>query len=58
MKKYIPSLLIHKSTYTPDVSELVLAGVELILFIAAGMVLGFGFVTKPALTTQGSFSNC
>ena len=37
---------------------LVLAGIELILFIAASMGLCFGFVLETALITQGCFSCC
>jgi len=37
---------------------LVLAGIELIVFVAAGMRLCFGFLQKTLLTTQGCFSHC
>jgi len=37
---------------------LVLAGIELIFFIAAGMVLCFGFVIKTVLVTRQCFSYC
>ena len=37
---------------------LVLAGVQLIFFIVAGMVLCFGFVLKTVLITQGCFPYC
>ena len=39
-------------------SVLVLAGVQLIFFIVAGMGLCFGFVLKTVLVTQGRFSYC
>ena len=39
-------------------SVLVLAGIELIFFIAASMGLCFGFVLKTVLITQGCFSYC
>ena len=35
-----------------------LAGMEVILVIAALMVLCFGFVTKPVLITQQCFGYC
>ena len=38
--------------------ELVSAGIELIFFIVAGMVLCLGFVTKPVLITHPCFSYC
>jgi len=37
---------------------LVLAGVELIFFVVARMVLCLGFVLGTALVTQGWFSYC
>ena len=37
---------------------LVLAGIELIFFIVAGMGLRFGFVLKTVLITQGCFHYC
>ena len=37
---------------------LVLAGIELIFFIVAGMGLRFGFVLETVLTIQGCFSYC
>jgi len=40
------------------VSVLGLAGMELILFITAGMVLCFGFVTRTMLITHRCFSFC
>ena len=36
----------------------ILAGTELIFFIAAPVVLCFGFVTKTVLITQLWFSHC
>lgn len=37
---------------------LALAGIELIVFIAAGVVLCFGSVTKAVLITPPCFSCC
>jgi len=35
-----------------------LAGMELLLFIAASMVLCYGFVTRPVLITHQCFNCC
>jgi len=51
----------HPRTHKPKPWKtygLVLAGIELIFFIVAGMGLCFGFVLKTVLITQGCFSYC
>lgn len=42
----------------PYVGALVLAGVELIFAVVAGVGLCFGFFFQTALITQGWFSPC
>ena len=37
---------------------LVLAGIDLIFFLVAGAVLGFGFVLETVLIMQGCFRYC
>jgi len=46
------------SDFFIHISVLILAGVQLIFFIGAGMGLRFGFVLKTVLVTQGRFSCC
>ena len=48
----------HRHIAGGEVLVLVLAGIELVFFVVAGMGLCFGFVLKTVLITQGCFRYC